>query len=90
MDLKMTGPGADAVNRESFSAQQAKLDSYARYGAAHVAARGNGNQIEETAISKAASQSYKQAATGERGSHKQVITPEFNKAAARKIDGRGR
>jgi hypothetical protein len=86
MDLKMTGPVADQVNRENFAARQAAVT---RYGTNHVAQHASGKGVESR-FSAEASAAFKHAATAERGNpaktehegRPHTLTREFNRAAA--------
>lgn len=76
MDLKMKGPGADAVNREAFQARQAQAKSH---GDAHVAQAKSAGRSSGASFSKEASQAYKQASTGDRNqAGAKVLSKQFN------------
>ena len=80
MDLKMTGATADAVNRQAFAAREAQVR---RYGAESVS-KSAGKSENEAGFEAKASEAYKQASTGERGTGHGVLSREFRK------DGLGR
>lgn len=77
MDLKMKGPGADAVNREAFQTRQAQVG---RMGDSHVA---NHAPQASKSFGKEASQSFKQASNGDRGAGRGTLSQAFNSGKGR-------